>query len=237
MDLIKTAKIPVLIIDDDAQIALVLSEYLGKFDFELQACQHPERGMALLAQGRHDLLLLDVMLPGMSGLQVCKLIRQSSDIPIIMLTARGDVKDKVMGFEHGADDYLAKPFEPRELIARMQRLLQRRDKAPQPKPSEPELGFIINSEKRQLLINNQTVDLTTIEFDILFLLSGNPGKVYARSKILQYVKGLNEGVMLQTRAIDNSISRLRRKLGRAGEDQQLIRTVWGQGYSFTGLEK
>ncbi|NQZ07192.1 MAG: response regulator transcription factor [Algicola sp.] len=237
MDPIKTAKTPVLIIDDDAQIAVVLSEYLGKFDFELQACQHPVQGMALLAQGRHDLLLLDVMLPGMSGLQVCKLIRQSSDIPIIMLTARGGVNDKVMGFKYGADDYLAKPFEPRELIARMQRLLQRRDKTQQLKPSAPELGFIINREKRQLLINNQTVDLTTIEFDILFLLSGNPGKVYARSKILQYVKGLNEGVMLQTRAIDNSISRLRRKLGRAGEDQQLIRTVWGQGYSFTGQEK
>ncbi len=234
---IKTAKTPVLIIDDDDQIALVLSEYLGKFDFSLQACQHPEQGMKMLAQGRHDLLLLDVMLPGMSGLQVCKLIRQSSDIPIIMLTAKGDVNDKVMGFEYGADDYLAKPFEPRELIARMQRLLQRRDKIPQPKPNESELGFLINKEKRQLLINNQTVDLTTIEFDILFLLSGNPGKVYDRNKILQYVKGLNEGVMLQTRSIDNSVSRLRRKLSMAGDEQQLIRTVWGQGYSFTGQSK
>lgn len=230
----KFEKTPIMMIDDDELIAQALTEYLAKFDFDVDIFYHPEQGMVELEKGHHSLLLLDVMLPGMSGLEVCKLIRKSSDIPIIMLTARGDVTDKVLGFEYGADDYLAKPFEPRELIARMQRLLLRHEKQQPASASESNQGFNIDKEKRQVVINTQTIDLTSIEFDILYLLSGHPGVVYDRNKILQHVKGLNEDVMLQTRAIDNSISRLRRKLTVTGGEQQFIRTVWGQGYSFIG---
>jgi OmpR family response regulator RpaB len=227
--------VPILIIDDDEYLAEALVEYLAKFDFELEACQHPEQGLKILQQGRHQLLLLDVMLPGMSGMEVCKQIRKTSQIPIIMITARAEISDKVLGFEYGADDYLSKPFEPRELIARMQRLLRRYELIRAAAQTAINPTFTIDSEKRQVVIDDNTIDLTSIEFDILYLLSHNPGVVFDRQKILQHVKGLNEGVMLQTRAIDNSISRLRRKLNNKGSDQKLIRTVWGQGYSFIGL--
>ena len=230
------AKTPVLMIDDDELIAQALTEYLIKFDFEVDTCLHPMQGIEALEKGEHRLLLLDVMLPGMNGLDVCKLIRQSSDIPIIMLTARGDVSDKVMGFEYGADDYLAKPFEPRELIARMKRLLERHDeKISHNRQEVVDQRFDIDKEKRKVVIDGQVVELTSIEFDILYLLSCKPGKVYDRNTILRYVKGLNENVQLQTRAIDNSISRLRRKLSMQSSDHEFIRTVWGQGYSFAGI--
>ena len=237
MDDIKTTKAPILIIDDDEFLAEALAEYLGKFDFNLEACQHPEQGLKILEQGRHQLLLLDVMLPGMSGMEVCKQIRKNSQIPIIMITGRGEISDKVLGFEYGADDYLSKPFEPRELIARMQRLLRRNEliRAAAPVPISANSTFTIDREKRQVVIDDNVIDLTSIEFDILYLLSHNPGVVFDRQKILQYVKGLNEDVLLQTRAIDNSISRLRRKLNDKGSEQKLIRTVWGQGYSFISI--
>lgn len=229
------AKTPVLMIDDDELIAQALTEYLDKFNYEVDTCLHPEQGMKALEKGEHRLLLLDVMLPGMNGLDVCKLIRQSSDIPIIMLTARGDVKDKVMGFEYGADDYLAKPFEPRELIARMNRLLERYEQKANAAVEQEPQRFEIDKEKRKVVIDGQIIELTSIEFDILYLLSCKPGKVYDRNTILRYVKGLNENVQLQTRAIDNSVSRLRRKLSTDSNDHEFIRTVWGQGYSFVGI--
>jgi two-component system OmpR family response regulator len=229
MDAVKT---PILLIDDDELIVEALTEYLAKFDFALDVCHHPEQGLDILNQHKHELLLLDVMLPGISGLEVCKQLRKTSDIPIIMLTARRELSDKVLGFEYGADDYLAKPFEPRELIARMQRLLRRQVKLAESLVEIDQNAFRIDKEKRQVVIDNNPIDLTSIEFDILFLLSNEPGAVFDRNKILQYVKGLNKDVMLQTRAIDNSISRLRRKLNDQCGSQQLIRTVWGQGYSF-----
>lgn len=232
MDVVKA---PVLLIDDDSMIAEILSDYLNRFEFDLKACPSPSAGMALLRHGGFKVLLLDIMLPEISGFEVCKQVREISDIPIIMLTAKGAVDDKVLAFDCGADDYLAKPFEPRELVARMQRLLKRRALAKELPIEVNEAEFKIDKDKRQVVINNTAIDLTSIEFDILTLLSNDPGTVFDRNRILQHVKGLNDDVTLQTRAIDNSISRLRRKLNVRGGASQLIRTVWGQGYSFTGL--
>lgn len=232
-----TKEIPVLMIDDDEMLGEVLTEYLARFDFKLDTSQHPEPGMEQLAAGPYQLLLLDVMLPGMNGLEVCKCVRQNNDIPIIMLTARGELSDKVLGFEYGADDYLAKPFEPRELIARMQSLLRRQQKVqPAPAPVAPPVEqpyFSVDMNSKQVVIDSKPIELTAIEFEIVHLLSKNPGVVFDRNKILQHVKGLGDGVLLQTRAIDNSISRLRRKLDNNSK-QQFIRTVWGQGYCFVG---
>lgn len=234
MDVVKA---PVLLIDDDMMIAHILSDYLGQFGFELKSCPSPSAGMALLRHGGFKVLLLDIMLPEISGFDVCRQVREVSDIPIIMLTAKGEVDDKVLAFDNGADDYLAKPFEPRELVARMQRLLKRRALAQNGEGQIAQGNFKIDKDKRQVVVNNNAIDLTSIEFDILTLLSNEPGVVFDRNRILQHVKGLNDDVTLQTRAIDNSISRLRRKLNDIGGASQLIRTVWGQGYSFTGISE
>ena len=230
-------KTPVIMIDDDELISQALSEYLTKFDFAVDAYEHPDRGMQALRDGNYQLLLLDVMLPGTNGLEVCKQIRQSSNIPIIMLTARGELNDKVLGFENGADDYLAKPFEPRELIARMKRLLERHTQKAgfADINTQPTSRFSIDKERRKVVIDNTTIELTSIEFDILYMLSTKPGVVHKRNDILCHIKGLGKDVTLQTRAVDNSISRLRRKLSIMGNDHEFIRTVWGQGYSFVGL--
>lgn len=231
---VSISEIPVLMIDDDEMLTEVVTEYLAKFDFIVQACHHPLKGIERLKTGDFKLLLLDVMLPGMDGLEVCKLIRQDNEIPIIMLTARGELSDKVLGFEYGADDYLAKPFEPRELIARMQSLLRRHEKNQPAKPPTQRPFFFLDKENKQLIIDNNLIELTAIEFEIICLLAQNPGVVFSRNKILQHVKGLSADVMLKTRAIDNSISRLRRKLDKSAQ-QEFIRTVWGQGYCFVGL--
>lgn len=235
MDPMVTEKTPILMIDDDELISQALSEYLDKFNFTVDAFEHPENGMAALQNGDYRLLLLDVMLPGTNGLEVCKLIRQTSNIPIIMLTARGELHDKVLGFENGADDYLAKPFEPRELIARMRRLLERHSEAVVAPSEGPKERFNIDKERRKVVIDDTVIELTSIEFDILYMLSSKPGVVHKRNDILCHIKGLGKDVTLQTRAVDNSISRLRRKLSIMGNDHEFIRTVWGQGYSFVGL--
>lgn len=213
----------------------MLGDYVDRFGFKLEACQDPRQGVELLRSGKYQVLLLDIMMPSISGFDVCKAVRKNSDIPIIMLSAKDEVTDKVKAFEYGADDYLAKPFEVRELVARMQRLVQRQssiDGIAQQELKEHDM-FKIDVDKRQVVINNNAIDLTNIEFDILSLLSKEPGVVFDRNRILQHVKGLNDDVTLQTRAIDNSISRLRRKLHERGNAPQLIRTVWGQGYSFS----
>lgn len=230
-----TDKTPVLMIDDDELISQALTEYLHKFDFVVDSHVHPDTGMEALENGDYRLLLLDVMLPGTNGLEVCKLVRQSSDIPIIMLTARGELNDKVLGFENGADDYLAKPFEPRELIARMKRLLERHSEKAVVMSDQPKARFSIDKERRKVVIDDTIIELTSIEFDILYMLSSKPGVVHKRNDILCHIKGLGKDVTLQTRAVDNSISRLRRKLSIMGNDHEFIRTVWGQGYSFVGL--
>ena len=224
----RAADARVLIIDDDERLTTLLAEYLGGFGFAVRAAKHPEAGLRMLKLDPPDLLVLDVMLPDMDGLSVCRKIRETSRIPIIMLTARGDVTDRIVGLELGADDYLPKPFEPRELVARMQAVLRRGN------PEEMEIirsGAVeVNFSTRTARLDGRELPLTAAEFELLGFLVRNPGRVLSRERIMEGTHGINWEAF--DRSIDVLISRLRQKLGDEARQPVFIRTVRGVGYSF-----
>jgi len=218
-----------LLIDDDEHLAPPLAAYLRRFDFELQAALRPSDGLALLAQGGFDAVILDVMLPEMDGFEVCRRIRQSGDIPVLMLTARGELSDRVVGLELGADDYLPKPFEPRELAARLQTILRRARPAAAVPAAAPALlhfdGLSIDTDRREVLRGGEPVELTGTEFELLLLLAREPQRVFTRDQILNRLRGRDAD--LYTRAVDLLISRLRRKLAPL----DAIKTLRNAGYT------
>jgi DNA-binding response OmpR family regulator len=219
----------ILIIDDDAKLNQLLKDFLKNFGFDVVTATHPTQGLKKLKQALPDLVILDIMLPEMDGFEVCKTVRQTSNVPIIMLTARGEVTDKVVGLELGADDYLAKPFEPRELVARIQSVLRRT----RPLSVTPNLSFnrlIIDLDKRTVLLDESPVDLTTNEFAALALLAENAGKVLNRDQILQELRGIDCDAF--NRSVDITMSRLRQKLKDDPRSPEFIKTVWGIGYVF-----
>src|SRR5260221_10353572 len=204
----------ILLIDDDELLATPLATYFARFEFDLDSATRPSAGLAKLRARTYDAAILDVMLPEMDGFALCREIRREStaairDIPIIMLTARGDVMDRVVGLELGADDYLPKPFEPRELLARLQTVL-RRARMPSTKGPRVFDGLTIDLERRQVQCLGRAVDLTSTEFDLLALLAGEPHKVFSRDDILNRLRGVE--TELQTRSVDILVSRLRKKL-------------------------
>ncbi len=219
----------ILLIDDDELLAAPLATFFGRFDFALDAATRPSAGLALLRANAYDAAILDVMLPEMDGFELCRTIRRESDVPIIMLTARGDVMDRVVGLEIGADDYLPKPFEPRELLARLQTVL-RRTRAPGASSAKRLHfdGLQIDLERRHVECAGRTVELTSTEFDLLALLAREPQKVFSRDEILNRLRGIEAD--LHTRAVDILVSRLRRKL----EPLDLIKTLRNVGYTFAG---
>jgi DNA-binding response OmpR family regulator len=220
----------VLIIDDDERLNELLRQYLGRFGFSVQAVTHPEAGLRALKAQLPDLVVLDIMLPDMDGLTLCRKVRETSRIPIIMLTARGDVTDRIVGLELGADDYLPKPFEPRELVARMQAVLRRG--APDDEEVVRVGALEINWSRRSASLNGQAIALTTAEFELLGLLVRNRGRVLGRDRILDALRGIDAEAY--DRSIDVLVSRLRQKLGDDPKRAAFIRTVRGVGYSFTG---
>ena len=221
----------ILIIDDDAKLNQLLKDFLKDFGYAVITATHPARGLKKLKQVSPELVILDIMLPEMDGFEVCRMIRQTSSIPIIMLTARGEVTDKVVGLELGADDYLAKPFEPRELVARIQSVLRRS----QPFSDNQLLAFdrlTIDLDKRIAVLDGNPVDLTTNEFTALALLARNAGKVLNRDQILQELRGMDCDAF--NRSVDIAVSRLRQKLNDNPKSPEFIKTVWGSGYVFIG---
>ena len=226
----------ILLIDDDEHLAAPLATYLRRFDLELSSALRPSDGLARLRSERFDAAILDVMLPEMDGFELCRTIRRDSDIPIIMLTARGDVMDRVVGLEIGADDYLPKPFEPRELAARLQTILRRQravaagaaagtGAAPQRLVFD---GLEIDLERRQVHRHGDLVELTGTEFELLSLLAREPQTVFTRDEILNRLRG--HDAELYTRAVDIVVSRLRKKL----EPLECIKTLRNAGYAFAG---
>ncbi|HEX7865199.1 MAG TPA: response regulator transcription factor [Variovorax sp.] len=219
----------ILLIDDDEHLAAPLTTYFARFGCTLESAVRPSEGLAKLRAGTYDAAILDVMLPEMDGFELCREIRKESDIPIVMLTARGEVMDRVVGLELGADDYVPKPFEPRELVARVQTILRRQRSVPQAAANGAQHrvfdGLSIDLDRRQVLRHGERVELTGTEFELLALLAAEPGKVFSRDDILNRLRG--HEAELYTRAVDIVVSRLRKKL----EPLDCIKTLRNAGYA------
>lgn len=223
----------ILVIDDDQKLNRLLSDYLSKFGLTVTTCTHPLEGLKILKKEMPDLVILDIMLPDLDGFEVCKKIRQDYSVPIIMLTARGEVTDRIVGLELGADDYLPKPFEPRELVARIQSILRRNRS--NGNTGIKRCGVItVDFNKHLVLVDNNPVGLTTTEFEILKLFLRRPGMVFSREQILDSLWDIEGDVF--NRSVDVLISRLRQKLGDDPRHPRFIKTVWGSGYMLIGDE-
>ncbi|SDT94226.1 two-component system, OmpR family, response regulator RpaB [Pseudomonas pohangensis] len=217
----------ILLIDDDEQLGGPLASYFQRYELALTQAVKPSAGLALLREEHFDAAILDVMLPEMDGFELCRSIRKDNDIPIIMLTARGEVMDRVVGLELGADDYLPKPFEPRELVARLQSMLRRRSNS-QVQDTQNELrfeGLSIDPARRSVTRQGEAVELTGTEFELLHMLASDSGRVFSRDDILNHLRGHEAD--LYSRAVDIVVSRLRKKL----EPLDCIKTLRNAGYS------
>lgn len=217
----------VLLIDDDVRLYELLASYLEQNGFTVTCVADGPKGLAALAGGSFDAVLLDVMMPGMDGLEVCKRIRAKSQVPVLMLTAKGDETDRVVGLELGADDYIAKPFSPRELLARLRAVLRRSN--PEGASERINVGEIgIDVPSRQVTVSGKEVELTGVEFDILLALARRPGRVVAREALLS--EAGRGDVSVSDRTVDVHISHLRQKLDDDPKSPRRIKTVRGVGY-------
>ena len=220
----------VLLIDDDRKHSELLKNYLKQFGISLECAGDADEGMRKLSRVDPDLLLLDIMLPGRDGFDICREVRKTSQIPIIMLTARGDVVDRVSGLEIGADDYIGKPFEPRVLVARIQTILRRSSATDGRDPVMRFEGIEIDRDAKEVSVDGQRIELTSMEFELLTVLAKRAGKKVSRDEILNELRGIDAAIM--TRSVDIMISRLRQKIGDSVKPPRFIQTVWGTGYAF-----
>lgn len=220
----------VLLIEDDHTLAPLVCRFLEDHGFAVRWAEDGDRGWAAFRESPPDLVVLDLMLPGRDGLTLCRQIRAAHRTGIVMLTARGDETDRVVGLELGADDYLTKPFSLRELLARLRAVLRRTGEAPEPAGAGPRtLGpFLLDPARRRLTHGDTAIELTRSEFDILELLTRRPGRVYRREELLEGVRGGETDAL--DRAVDSHVSNLRRKLERDPRHPEWIETVWGVGY-------
>jgi len=224
----------ILIIDDDIELTSLISEFLNNYNFKIDISHNPIEGLEKLKKKQFDLIILDIMLPEMDGFQTLTKIRQKSTIPIIMLTARGKVSDRITGLELGADDYLPKPFEPKELLARIQSIIRRTSS---PDSMVDELKFdelLINKFTQEVFLDNKLVNLSTTEFDALVLFVDNPGKTLDREFLVENLRGITW--QSYDRSVDVLVSRLRNKLKETPENTRFIKTIHGIGYKFIGIK-
>ena len=221
----------ILMIEDDESLAEMVAEYLGELGIEVTACAEAAAGMDLLKRRPFDALLLDVMLPDLDGFEVCRRVRAESDIPILMLTARGDEMDRIVGLELGADDYLPKPFNPRELLARLRAILRRRRGLGADRSASLHFGRLeIDRAARVTRLDGEPRPLTSYQFDLLCVLAENAGRVLSRESLMDNVKG--EPLEAFDRSIDVHISRIRAAIEDDPKRPRRILTVRGVGYVF-----
>lgn len=221
-----------LIVDDDCELSSMLATYLTAQGYQVTVLDHGGGLDAMLAQAAPDLLVLDVMLPGEDGLSIAR--RLSGSLPILMLSAKGEDIDRILGLEFGADDYLAKPFNPRELLARIKALLRRSNKPPT--YDTVRFGdYVLDLARRTLLKRSEVVALTSAEFALLKVLASHPGRVFTRDDLVAIASDGPDRLPFD-RSIDARVARLRRKLDDASDAPRYIRTVWGTGYVFIGHE-
>lgn len=218
----------ILVVDDEQRIIDLAKMYLEQDGYRVMSATDGVNALSKILNDKPNLVVLDLMLPGMDGLEVCRRVRAESDVPIIMLTARSDDIDKIVGLELGADDYLTKPFNPRELVARVKAILRRADRksSREDAPSNIDIGNLtIDAQRRVVEVDGQAVDLRMKEFDLLQTLAENPGMVFSREKLLDVVWGYDFAG--ETRTVDVHIAHLRHKLDGM---HATIETVWGVGY-------
>lgn len=226
----------VLIVDDDPAVTELLRMYLEKAGFSVRSANTGPGCLEAVVQRRPDIVLLDIMLPEMDGYDVCRALRQRHSLPIIFVTARDDDVDPIIGLETGADDYITKPFNPREVVARVKAVLRRTSQAmPEPSTAVRHPGFEIDPATREARVHGKLVPLTPREFDIVLLLARRPRIVFTRPQILQQIWGYDSDYG-DYRTVDTHLKRARQKLSEAGMDTCAIETVWGTGYRFVVLD-
>lgn len=225
----------VLVVDDEKLIVKGLRFSLEQEGMEVDCAYDGESALNMIKEQEYDMVLLDIMLPKMNGLEVCQHVREFSSVPIIMLTAKGEDMDKILGLEYGADDYITKPFNILEVKARIKAIIRRTQKQDTvaEKSKIMEIGILkLDSESRRVFIGNREVNLTAKEFDLLELLAFNPNKVYSREKLLNIVWGYEYPGDVRT--VDVHIRRLREKIEENPSDPKFVHTKWGVGYYFQG---
>ena len=224
------AGVKIMVVDDDSNICELLRLYLEKEGFEAVIASNGQKALDMFDAEKPDLMLLDVMMPQLDGWQVCREIRKKSSCPIIMLTAKGEVFDKVLGLELGADDYVVKPFETKEVIARIKAVLRRSGAQDQKKAKEVSYdGLYINMENYELRVRGKQIDTPPKEMELIYHLASNPNRVYTRDQLLDEVWGFE--YYGDSRTVDVHVKRLREKLDGVS-DQWNLKTVWGVGYKF-----
>lgn len=225
----------ILVVDDEQPIVDLVGNYLIAGGFDVHRAYDGPTALALARSVRPDLIVLDVMLPGLDGIEVCRQLNQKTAPYVLMVSARTDEVDKLIGLSVGADDYLTKPFSPRELVARVKAILRRSRKAPDQSTSRSTLQFqslMIDTERHEVSCNDTPVDLTPREFDLLYTLASHPGRVFTRDELLELVWGHDfDGI---DRVVDVHVGTLRRKLEDCPPDDSVIQTVRGVGYKFIG---
>ena len=225
----------ILVIDDDKELTSLLEEFFTNFNYTVECCHSPDEALVHLKTNNPDLIVLDIMLPGMDGLQLLRKIRENSIIPIIMLTARGEVTDRIVGLELGADDYMPKPFEPRELLARVQSIF-RRSQSPVSMLDIIEFeGLKVNKLRQEVELEGEIIHLSTTEFEALLLFVEHPGQVLDREFLVENIRGITW--QTYDRSVDVLVSRLRNKLGETPVKTRFIKTIHGVGYKFIGTQK
>lgn len=225
----------VLVVDDEKLIVKGIRFSLEQDGMEVDAAYDGEEALKLIRDNTYDLILLDVMLPKLDGFEVCRQVREFSDVPIVMLTAKGDDMDKILGLEYGADDYITKPFNILEVKARIKAIMRRTGKRDHTKASGKMIvkgGMSIDCESRRVVIDEREVNLTAKEFDLIELLATNPNKVYSRENLLNIVWGYEYPG--DARTVDVHIRRLREKVEKNPSDPKYVHTKWGVGYYFRG---
>lgn len=223
------SKTRILVIDDDVNICELLRLYLEKEGYETKSVYSGDKAVRAFSEFAPNLVILDIMLPGMDGWQVCRELRKISNIPVIMLTAKGETFDKVLGLELGADDYVVKPFDPKELVARVKAVLRRYERKFSDTKEVVYPNLVVNLSNYTLKVMGKEIDIPPKELELLFFLASNPNKVFTRDQLLEHVWGFD--FYGDSRTVDVHIKRLREKLNVEGQNWQL-KTVWGVGYKF-----
>jgi DNA-binding response OmpR family regulator len=229
-----------MIVDDDANISELLRLYFDKDGFAVVSCLDGDQALELFNQSSPDIVILDLMLPGRDGYDVLRDIRRISDVPVIMLTARGDTLDKVVGLELGADDYVQKPFEPKELLARVKAVLRRTEQIHDSRHAQGQEqsgeriehpGLLVDKSRYSVVANGHELEMPPKELELLFFLASHPNRVFTREQLLENIWGFD--FYGESRTVDVHIKRIREKLDDTGEHSAwLIKTVWGVGYKF-----